>query len=81
MILVSTGACFLIAGSERGGGAHLDNIFPDFFPFTYKLFLNIEMDRKMAEAIARKEVFDTVPLYMSKSVKCPNLTHSYPQRG
>ena len=47
-----------------GGGAHLDNIFPDFFPFTYKLFLNIEMDGKLAEAIARKEVFDTVQSYI-----------------
>ena len=47
-----------------GGGAHLDNIFPDFFPFKYKLFLIIEIDGKMAKAIGEKQVFDTVPLYM-----------------
>ena len=34
---------------------------PDFFPFRYKLFLNIEMDGKMAKSIEGKEVFDTVP--------------------
>ena len=35
---------------EEGGGAHLDDIFPDFFPFRYKLFLIIEMDGKLAKA-------------------------------
>ena len=45
-----------------GGGAHLDNIFPDFFPFRHELFFIIEIDGKMAEAIGGKEVFDTVPL-------------------
>ena len=47
-----------------GGGAHLDDIFPDFFLLSYKLFLIIEIDGKMAKAIGEKEEFDTVPMYI-----------------
>ena len=53
---------------KGGAGAHLDNIFPDFFPFRYKLFLIIEMDGKTAKAIGEKQVFDTVPISVSSAV-------------
>ena len=51
-----------------GGGAHLDNIFPDFFPFKYKLFLIIEIDGKTAKAIGEKQVFDTVPMIIDSKL-------------
>ena len=54
---------------------------PDFFYFRYRLFLNIGMNGKMAEAIGEKEVFDTVPMYICYVLLCSDMFNEYDDSG